>query len=67
MEHSTFDDYRKKYFITVEELSEIMRLSRSATYNYVKSSDCPFYREQIGKRIVIPTKSFFQWYDALGN
>jgi len=67
MEHCTDNDYRSKMFITVEELSGIMRISRSMAYKYVESNDCPFYREQVGKRIIIPTKTFFDWYDSLTN
>ena len=67
MEHCADNDYRDKMFITVEELSSIMRISRSMAYKYVESSDCPFYREQIGRRIVIPTKTFFDWYDSVTN
>ena len=60
-------EYRKQMFITVEELAKIMRLSRSMAYKYVESSMCPFYREQIGTRIIIPTNTFFEWYDKLSN
>ncbi|MBQ6887664.1 MAG: helix-turn-helix domain-containing protein [Lachnospiraceae bacterium] len=67
MEHYADNDYRDKMFITVEELSRIMRISRSMAYKYVESNECPFYREQVGKRIIIPTKTFFDWYDSLTN
>lgn len=67
MEHCLDSDYRSKMFITVEELSKIMRISRSMAYKYVESNECPFYREQVGKRVIIPTKTFFDWYDSLTN
>lgn len=60
-------NYREMMFITVEELAKILRISRTMAYKYVESSDCPFYRERIGKRVIIPTKTFFQWYDSLTN
>ena len=66
-EHVEMKGYRDQMFITVEELSKIMRLSRSMAYKYVESCECPFYREQIGTRIIIPTNTFFQWYDSLSN
>lgn len=67
VEQNDIMQYKKQLFITVDELSKIMRISRSMAYKYVESSDCPFYREQIGRRIVIPTKTFFDWYDSLEN
>jgi hypothetical protein len=60
-------DYREQMFITVEELGKLMRISRTMAYKYVESDDCPFYREQVGRRIIIPTRTFFQWYDSLTN
>lgn len=60
-------DYREQMFITVEELGKILRISRTMAYKYVESVDCPFYRERIGKRVIIPTRTFFQWYDSLKN
>lgn len=60
-------DFRDQMFITVEELGKILRISRTMAYKYVESPDCPFYRERIGKRVIIPTKTFFQWYDSLTN
>lgn len=67
MERRTKQDYRNEMFINVEELGELMRMSRSAAYKYVGSDECPFYREKIGRRIIIPTKTFFEWYDSLNN
>ena len=67
MVQQTECDYRNKMFLTVEEVGNLMRISRSMAYNYVKADSCPFYREQIGRRILIPTKTFFEWYDSLSN
>lgn len=67
METLEITSYRDLMFMTVEELGKVLRISRSMAYKYVESSDCPFYREKIGKRIIIPTKTFFQWYDSLTN
>ena len=66
-EHNDIKEYKNQLFITVEELSRIMRISRSMAYKYVESNECPFYREQLGRRIIIPTKIFFEWYDSLAN
>ena len=60
-------DYREQMFLTVEELGKILRISRTMAYKYVESMECPFYREKIGTRIIIPTKTFFEWYDSLTN
>ena len=66
-EHNDIKEYKNQWFITVEELSRIMRISRSMAYKYVESNESPFYREQLGRRIIIPTKTFFEWYDSLAN
>jgi excisionase family DNA binding protein len=67
MREEKLQDLRNEAFITVDELATIMRISRSMAYKYVKSRECPFNRQQIGTRILIPTKTFFQWYDSLEN
>jgi hypothetical protein len=67
MQEKKLQDFRNDMFITVDELATIMRISRSMAYQYVKSRECLFNRQQIGKRILIPTKTFFQWYDSLEN
>ena len=66
-EQNDINEYKNQLFITVEKLSKIMRISRSMAYKYVESDECPFYREQIGRRVIIPTKTFFDWYDMLTN
>lgn len=55
-----------KEFINVTELAEVLGLSVSYTYNFVKSEECPFKVLLLGKkRIVIPVNSFCKWYESL--
>ena len=54
-------------FYTVEEISKILRLSRSKTYELVCSSECPFLALKIGRRICIPENSFLEWYHSLAE
>lgn len=58
---------RDKAFMSVAELVEIMGMSRAYTYEFIKSDSCPFKVIAIGKRFVIPTNSFFEWYDSFGS
>ncbi|MBD5508860.1 MAG: helix-turn-helix domain-containing protein [Lachnospiraceae bacterium] len=59
---------REKEFINVKELADILGVSRSHAYELLNSDDCPFNAVKIGKkRIVIPTNSFYRWYDSLAN
>ena len=67
MWHESERDYRKELFVTVEDIGNIMKISKSFAYEYVQSEECPFYRQRFGKRIIIPTKTFFEWYDSLSN
>ena len=57
--------YRDKEFFNVNEVAEIMGISRSFAYEYLKSPDCPFLVLQMGKRIIVPANDFFRWYDGL--
>ena len=67
MDACNIEEYKSKMFLTVDELGNLLRISRSMAYKYVQSDACPFYCESIGKRIIIPTKTFFEWYDTLSN
>lgn len=58
-------DYRSRDFISVTELGEIMGISRSYAYDFVRSQECPFKCLKMGKRIIIPTNDFLRWYDSL--
>lgn len=59
------ENYKDKPFMNVEDLANIMGVSRAYAYKYVKSPDCEFTCLQMGKRIIIPTNDFFRWYDSL--
>ena len=52
-------------FYKVEEVSKMLGLSRSKTYELVCSSECPFLALKIGRRICIPENSFLKWYNSL--
>lgn len=55
-------------FFSVSEISDILGLSRSRTYELICSEDCPFNAIKVGKRICIPANSFYRWYESLvGN
>ena len=57
---------KDKDFISIAELADILGLSVSYTYNFVKTDECPFKVLVVGKkRIVIPVNSFCKWYESL--
>lgn len=59
------EDFRSKQFISVKELADIMSISKSYAYEFVSCDDCPFKVIRLGvKRLVIPTNSFYRWYDS---
>lgn len=60
------DEYVGKVFLTPEEVKDILRMGRSATYNYLNScSDFAIIR--VGKLIRIQANSFWEWYENLGR
>ena len=54
-------------FFSVAEISNILGLSRSRTYELICSEDCPFNAVKIGKRICVPANSFYKWYESLAG
>lgn len=58
---------RDREFMTVEQLAEVMHISKSYAYMFVKSKELPFVCIHLGRRVVIPTNSFYSWYDSLAN
>lgn len=59
---------REKEFIDVKELADMLNISKSYAYELLNSDECPFNAIKLGKkRIVIPTNSFYKWYDSLAN
>ena len=58
------DKYQDKLFISVPEMAEILGISVSQAYVFIKAA--PFNYVYVGeRRIVIPTNSFFGWYKSL--
>ena len=45
--------------LTVEEVEEILRISRTKAYEFVNSGVFPVKR--IGRTIRIPRRSFYEW------
>ena len=64
MNHQSERDYRKDLFINLKEFTKITGYSRSKAYLFVSSSECPFKKIVIGKRVIIPTTLFYEWYDS---
>jgi excisionase family DNA binding protein len=48
--------------ITVEQVAEVLQLSRSTVYESVKRAQIPSLR--VGRRIVIPVPRFLEWLGA---
>ncbi len=61
------DELRRKPFMDVKTLSEVMGMGMTYLYDYIKGQSCPFNVVTMGKRYIIPTNSFFSWYDGLSN
>lgn len=61
------EEIRKKEFMNVEELSKILGISRTYTYQVVTAPECEFNVVKLGRRLIIPTNSFFKWYDSLSK
>ena len=59
------EEQKEPRFYNVEQLSNILGISRSKTYELVSSPDCPFVALKIGKRVCIPANSFYKWYESL--
>ena len=53
---------RNKQFYSVEEIRQIMGISRATAYTLAKSKNFPAVR--VGARILIPTEQFHQWIEA---
>ncbi|HVI42595.1 MAG TPA: helix-turn-helix domain-containing protein [Anaerovoracaceae bacterium] len=48
--------------LTVEEVEEILRISRTKAYEFVNSGVFPV--KKIGRTIRVPKKSFYEWLNA---
>ena len=54
-------------FFSVAEISNMLRISQSRTYELLAADTCPFNVIKIGKRICIPANSFYKWYESLAG
>ena len=61
------EELRKKQFMSVDVLASILGISRTYTYQVVAAPECEFIVVKLGRRFIIPTNSFFKWYDSLSN
>ena len=52
-------------FMTVSEVAEVMGISKTLAYAFVRSDECEFNVVTINRRILVPENSFYQWYDSL--
>lgn len=55
-------EIKKLPFIKITEVAKMMGISESYTYTLAKMPSCPFVCKKIGKRVVVHTKSFVDWY-----
>ena len=60
------DEFVGKMFLTPEDIKEILRMGRSATYNYLNICK-DFTIIRVGSLIRIPANSFWEWYEGLGR
>lgn len=54
----------EKCFMDVAEVAGILGISKSLAYVYVQNPLCPFVVIKINGRYIIPTNSFYKWYDS---
>lgn len=54
-------------FYSVAEVSKMLGISRSRTYEWVISPKCPFLVLRIGRRIIIPANNFAKWYESFSD
>lgn len=52
-------------FMKVNEVAEVMGISKSLAYEFLQSKECPFTVLKINSRYVVPYNSFCTWYDSL--
>ena len=57
----------EKFFMNVEELAEVMGISKSLAYIYVQNPKFPFDVVKINSRYTIPTNGFWEWYNKFAK
>lgn len=60
------DEFVGKMFLTPEDIKEILRMGRSATYNYLNKCE-DFAVIRVGTLIRVQANSFWEWYENLGR
>ena len=53
----------KKITVSVEEMAEMLGISRSVAYQIIKEKDFPVVRVS-ERRLIIPVKSLEKWLEA---
>lgn len=53
-------------FLTPEDIKEILRMGRSATYNYLNKCE-DFAVIRVGTLIRVQANLFWEWYENLGR
>ena len=61
------EDYRKIAFLTAKEVSAGVRIRRGLVYEWFRQEECPINAVKVNDRYIIPTNSFFAWYDSLNE
>ena len=61
----SIEEYKKQATLTVEEVADILRVSRSKAYEIVKQGYFPF--KKINHTIRIPTEPFFEWLNSYSS
>lgn len=62
MRESKFKSYQDlPLTLTAPEVGEVLRISRAAAYELVRSEGFP--RMKIGKRVLVPRDAFLRWID----
>ena len=51
-----------KLFFAVSELSKLLGVSKTVTYEYLDSEDCPLSYILLGKRKIVSVAAFYKWY-----
>lgn len=61
------EEIKEPKFFNVPEISNMLGISRAEGYKFVKAPDCPFLVLRIGRRLIIPANSFYNWYESLAQ
>lgn len=61
------ENQNDKKFISVEELGEMLGISKSQAYKLIHNDYIGFKVLAIGKRYIIPLNSFYNWYNSLAE